>query len=197
MTQVIQAANVAKAAGKLPGFAQEMVDAIRAPEIDWRAILRRFVDESCRKDFSWSRPNRRFIAAGIYLPGSVPDGLQRLGVLVDTSGSIDMEAHAKFFSELQGAVDDVQPDVVQVVQCDKVVHSSREYGPGEPIDLTVVGRGGTDMNPGLAAFAEHCAAIICFTDCRFPKPPADPGIPVLWARWGGGKAPAFGEVIDL
>lgn len=198
--KVIQAASVAKAAGQASAAGQRLADAARKPEIDWRAILRRYVDESARKDYSWSRPNRRHIHAGMYLPGTVPDGLARLTIVIDTSGSIDTRALNAFTGELQGAVDDAAPDAVDVIHCDRRVHAVETFGPGEPLAINPIGGGGTDMQPALDIAARDSSAVIVFTDCEFSARRAlkDPGLPVLWARWGGGgTVPDFGELIDI
>jgi len=198
---VIQAAAVARGAGNLPDFAAAMVDRIRKPVIDWRAVLRRYIDESVRKDYTWSRPNRRHIAAGLYLPGTVPDGMACLGVIVDVSGSTGSEeARAAFLGELQGACGDAAPDLVVVLQCNTQITRRDEYRAGDQISPEITIGGGTDMRPAFEDLRDIASVIICFTDLDFSSQriPADPGIPVLWAKWGGGGIePAFGETIQL
>lgn len=200
-TRVIQAATVAKAAGNCPDFAAAMVEDIRAPQVDWRTVLRRFVDESARRDFSWTRPNRRHIAAGLYLPGTVPDGLSRLGIIWDVSGSAcDPETQAAFMGEVQGAVDDVAPDSVVVVQWNKREVARQEFGQGEPIEVDLQRGGGTDLRGCFDALGDTCAAVLVFTDMEWPAErwPADPGAPVLWAKWGKRQTVApYGETIAL
>jgi len=199
-TRVIQATQIAKRAGDCPGFAAAMVDAIRKPVVDWRAVLRRFVDESARRDYSWSRPNRRHIAAGLYLPGSIPDGMRCLGVVIDRSVSCPPESAARFIGEVQGAIDEACPERVVVVHCNTEVTRRDEYQPGDTISPEVTIGGGTDMRPGFAALPDDCAAILCFTDLEFRKDriPDRPAAPVLWCRWGGdGIAIPYGEEITL
>jgi hypothetical protein len=65
---VLQAAQAAKAQGKLPAGIERLVEEIRRPKIDWRAALRRFVQMCAKQDFTWAQPNRRYVASGLYLP---------------------------------------------------------------------------------------------------------------------------------
>ena len=50
-------------------------DISKAEEIDWRTLLRRHIVEATlnKDDYTWSRPNRRFIGEGTYFPS--PYGL--------------------------------------------------------------------------------------------------------------------------
>ena len=63
-----QATNLAKAEGKLPGAIAETVRGAHTARLDWRALLRRFLADSAKNDYSWSAPNHRFIDSGLYLP---------------------------------------------------------------------------------------------------------------------------------
>lgn len=196
---MINAAAIAHQKGNLPGFAKSMIRDIRKPKVDWRAVLRRFVDESMSADFDFDHADRRFIGSGIYLPGMVADGMGELGVIVDTSGSIDRTAFRAFFGELAAAVEDARADRVRVLQCDTKITAEQVFEQGEPITPpTVVGGGGTNMAPAFAAM-ENPAVIVCFTDLQFGgRFPPDPGVPVLWARWTTrGDKPPYGEVIDI
>ena len=83
-----QALNLAKAEGKAPGGVEETVKGAHASMLDWRALLRRYMSDAARRDYSWSLPNRRFIDAGLYLPSIRSEGIDAIAVIVDTSGSL-------------------------------------------------------------------------------------------------------------
>ena len=95
-----QAAQAAKAQGKLPGSLARLVDELVHPILDWREILRTFIDHTARNDYSWIHPNRRHIAGGIYLPSFRSNGLKPLVLAVDTSGSIGQSDLNQFQAEL-------------------------------------------------------------------------------------------------
>jgi len=64
-----QAQQAAAGRGPLPAGLGRTIEQILQPTADWRAVLRDFVATCARNDYSWVRPNRRFIAQGLYLPG--------------------------------------------------------------------------------------------------------------------------------
>jgi predicted metal-dependent peptidase len=66
---VEQAESVARLAGKIPIGAKRIVEPSKAAQVDWRELLRRAWSETIPADYSWTRPNRRHIWTGLYLPG--------------------------------------------------------------------------------------------------------------------------------
>lgn len=195
--KVIQAAQAARAAGKESAGGTLAAGAIKKPVIDWRHVLRRYVDAASRVETAWHRPNRRHVAADLYMPGKVPDGMARLAVVIDTSGSINTAAFSLFMAELQGAIDDAAPELVDVIQCDSKVTRRDMFHTGGLVKVNLCGGGGTDMQPALD-LCRDASVIVCFTDCEFGVEPKAHGVPVLWARWGGaGRVPSEGELIDL
>ena len=70
-----QAMRSAQACGRLPqGIERPLREARRSVQ-DWRAILRDFIAATSAADYSWTAPNRRFVASGLYLPS-----VERMGV---------------------------------------------------------------------------------------------------------------------
>lgn len=209
---VSQAIGVAKRAGNLPGIGREIIDGINNPKQDWRAVLRRFIDPSSRKDYSWSKPNRRFSTSPYVLPGTVTDGVNHVGVVIDDSLSINIPVLKKFLSELQGALDEGGVDQFTVIFCDTQVHNDRQYVTGDQIELLPVHRGGTLFQPAFKWLEDNTvglSGIVYFTDLMagdWQKLKDDPpAVPVLWAVFGDPRytrtyapiASAFGECIEL
>lgn len=208
-TYTRQAANIAKRGeGREAGFAEEVIEVLNKPSMDWREVLRRFVEPSDNKDYSWTNPNRRMLGLGYYTPGLISDGVHHIAMLIDTSGSIDTEWLRKFGCEVQAALDEGIIDRITLVFADTQVQRTAEYTRGDVIDFTVYGRGGTMFSPTFAWVDQHApdiAAAIYFTDleCSDFGPP--PGYPVLWAVFGSdprrvkecvAKAP-WGEAVEL
>ena len=54
-----QALNLAKAEGKAPGRIEETVRGAHASTLDWRSLLRRYMTDAVKSDYSWSVPNNR------------------------------------------------------------------------------------------------------------------------------------------
>lgn len=206
-TQIRQAANVAKAAqaGKLPAGVQRIIDELLTPKVDWRAVLRRFIDESSRRDFAWHRPNRRLIPHGIVTPGTVSNGVSHIVIAVDTSGSIDNEILRAFGAEINGAFGDGAVDRLTVIYADAAVNHVEEFETGDELLLHPAGGGGTAFRDTFRLIAEQhpdARATIYLTDMYVGDFGEEPPMPVLWGVYGRNKDfgqlnPPFGECINI
>lgn len=174
---ISQAAQVAKAMGKLPANLQADLDEIFKPKVDWREQLRQFLTETCPSDYSFSRPNRRYIAGEdpMYLPSMAGhDSMASLVVVMDTSGSITMDELKQGLGEIVGAVEDVAPKRLVVAYCDaKVQHADVFDNPSEAVvaeSFKRHGAGGTSMVAALKwAQRKHpsAQAVVVWTDGEF------------------------------
>jgi predicted metal-dependent peptidase len=144
---VEQAENVAKLAGKLPAGVTRSLEATQAAGVDWRELLHRAWSETIPADYSWTRPNRRHIWSGLYLPGVTSEGVGEVAIAVDCSGSIQARQLGLFEAEIRSILDGQQPRLVHVLYFDTQVHRHDTYQVGQPITLTPVGGGGTDFRP--------------------------------------------------
>lgn len=199
---VAQARNVAKMQDKMPGALERMVDDIIHVPTPWYTILERFMTSMGKLDVSWSRPNRKHLHAGNYLPGySKTPTMGEVVVAVDTSGSIGGPELAEFAGHLNAILDQCVPKKVHVLYCDARVGSSEEFTPDElPVNFTKVsGGGGTDFTPVfdyVEANNIEPDVLVYLTDgyggCR-SNPPA---FPTVWLTTGTDKFP-FGEVVKF
>ena len=195
---VQQAATAAKGRGELGGELRRQVEQILQPRVDWQAVLRRFVDQVARADYTWTQPSPRYIASGLYLPALQSAEMGPLAVAVDTSGSVDSVTLAQLLAEVQAIADELQPARVHVLSCDTRVRSIDTYERGEPIDGDLIGGGGTRFQPAFDAIAEldeQPAAIIYLTDLEGPDA-VDPEIPTIWACTTDLIAP-WGETVHI
>ena len=151
-----QAASLAKAQGKLPGAVEETVRGAHASTVDWRTLLRRYMTDASKSDYSWSLPNRRFIDSGLYLPSIRSEGIDTIAVIVDTSGSLPAGTLAEFWAEVREVASELQPERVILLQVDAAVQDAAEYAAADlPDEIAIKGRGGTDFRPGFAWLEEH------------------------------------------
>ena len=152
-----QALNLAKAQGKEPGGITDTIRAAHDSVLDWRALLRRYMTDTTRCDYSWSLPNRRFIDSGLYLPSIRSEGIDIIAVIIDTSASLPARTLAAFWSEVREIATELQPETVVVLQgrrrlagrgrvCRKrLARGDRAQGPrrhGFPAGLRVAGATG-------------------------------------------------------
>jgi predicted metal-dependent peptidase len=196
---VEQAENVAKLAGKLPAGVTRSLEAAQAAGVDWRELLRRAWSETIPADYSWTRPNRRHVWAGLYMPGVVCEGVGEICIAVDCSGSINACQLGQFEAEICSILAGQQPRLVHVLYFDTEVQKVETYQAGQPVKLTPVGGGGTDFRPCFRWLEERGITpqtLVFLTDLWGTFPGVVPPYPVLWASTGKREVP-FGQVIPM
>ena len=201
-----QALSLAKAEGKAPGGIEETVRGAHASTLDWRSLLRRYMTDAVKSDYSWSVPNRRFIDSGLYLPSIRSEGIDAIAVIIDTSGSLPAATLAEFWAELREVAAEIRPERVFVLQVDAAVQDAAEYGPDDlPGEIVVKGRGGTDFRPGFAWLDEQGikpAVCLYFTDMECSRyPETEPSFPTVWVNYSTPPAAwnrePWGQRIDI
>jgi predicted metal-dependent peptidase len=196
---VEQAENVAKLAGKLPAGVTRSLEAAQAARVDWRELLRRAWSETIPADYSWTRPNRRHIWNGLYLPGVVCEGIGEICIAVDCSGSINARQLGRFEAEVRSILAGQQPRLVHVLYFDTEVQKVETYQAGQPVKLAPVGGGGTDFRPCFRWLEERGITpqtLVFLTDLWGTFPGDVPPYSVLWASTGKREVP-FGQVIPM
>jgi predicted metal-dependent peptidase len=145
--KVAQAAQAAKMMGKMSANMARLVDEVLQPKVDWRDVLRRFVEKARTDQRSWARPNRRFISQGIYLPSVTGETMGELLFAVDCSGSIDQHTLNQFAAEIATVKDDCLPTRIHVVYFDSEVSHYESYTPEDNLNIQPHGGGGTAFAP--------------------------------------------------
>jgi len=194
---VNQAATLAQQAGKVPAGLERTLEGTAESRVDWREFLRRLWSDTIPADSSWTRPNRRHIWSGLYLPGVVREGTGEIAIAVDCSGSINPRQLRLFEAEIRSILEGQRPERVHVLYFDAEVHKVDTYFAGEMLHLDPVGGGGTDFGPCFDWLNEHGIhpqTMVFLTDLYGTFPESAPDYPVLWASTGSRHAP-FGSVI--
>ena len=197
--------SLARAQGNAPGAVEETIRQAHRSSLDWRSLLRRYMTDAARRDYSWSVPNRRFIDSGLYLPSMHSEGIDAIAIIIDTSASLPGETLALFWAEVREIFAELQPDSIFVLQVDAVLQDAAEYSVGElPDSIAIKGRGGTDFRPGFAWLHEqgvHPNCCLYLTDMECDSyPEAEPPYSVAWVNWGAAGGPnrePWGERIDI
>lgn len=194
----IQATSSAKAMGKLPATLARFLDELMAPIVDWRERLRRFVTETAKDDYSWMRPNKRFMAQGFYLPTLHSEHMGEIVIAIDTSGSIDQTTLNAFGAKVKAIVQTARPSKTTVIYCDSKINHIDTFEPEDELTFEMYGGGGTDFRPPFAHVQKHNLQPVCFvylTDMEGPFP-TDPGYPVMWCATSDIVGP-FGETVPI
>lgn len=195
----LQAAKAAKAQGKLPaGLEREVMETVR-PKVDWRSLMRRFVQETARNDYSWKNPSARYAALGLYLPCIRSEQMPPIVVAIDTSGSIGSNELQAFRSELQAIIDELQPSEVTVLYADAAVARVDRFHQGEPLVFHPAGGGGTDFRPvfnWVEKDGMEPTCLVYITDMYGEFPRNAPGYPTLWLSTSDVVGP-FGDTVRM
>jgi predicted metal-dependent peptidase len=180
-------------AGKMGSGGDRDLEALLEPQVDWREVLREFVQTTCTgSDYStWRKPKRRLLGQGIYMPSTYSEQVGELVVAIDTSGSIGQEEVTAFLSEVKGICDTVHPDKVRLLYWDTKICRDETYDMHE-LDTLVQstkpkGGGGTDVECVTEYIREEsitAQACIVITDGD------------LYSGWGQWTMPVLWCVID-
>ncbi len=201
-----QALSIARAEGKAPGAIEVTVRNAHTSTLDWRTLLRRYMTDAAKRDYSWSAPNRRFIDSGLYLPSIRSEGIDTIAVIIDTSGSVPGQTLAELWAELREIVDEIRPERIIVLQVDAALRDAAEYTADDlPEEIALKGRGGTDFRPGFEWLDQQGiqpAVCVYFTDMECSSyPETEPQFPTTWVNWGAPPSDwnrePWGDRIDI
>lgn len=179
-----QALQVSKSTGSDPGDIAQEFDGQHEHRRDWQDILREYMRAVAPTDYTWSKPNRRHIDTGLYLPSLSGEGMGPVVVAIDTSGSVDDDHVNRACAEIFEIARDVGPERIHVIQCDTRVTDWIDFDPLEaPETIEIKGRGGTAFQPVFDWVEEHGIdpdVMIYMTDLGGPLP-NEPSYPIIWA----------------
>lgn len=195
----VQAANAARAQGKLPGSLQRFVDQLIQSKSDWRQRLRQFFLQDARNDYSWARVNKRYASLGFYLPGLYSQELGTVVIVTDDSGSIGDRILQAFGGEIEDIRECGRPERTIVLSCDAAINHVDDLSMDDPFQLKCHGGGGTDFRPPFKWLEEQGiepACLVYLTDLYGPFPDKPPPYPVLWCSINNQKAP-WGETLKV
>ena len=196
--QVAQAAQAARMCGKMSAGMEKIVDEILNPKVDWRDVLQRFV-EKCKDDQrTWSRPSRRFIQQGLYLPSQSGEAMGPIVFGVDCSGSC-IDDIPQFTNEVRTVFEDQKPRELHVVYFDSTVSHVDCFTKDDDFHMEGHGGGGTAFSPVFRKIEELDVEPVCtviLTDLCCGDFGPQPEYPVLWVSNHSDQA-EWGEVVMM
>jgi len=194
--------------GSVPaGLARWAGDVMQAPRVPWqqrlaRAVRRGIAYRPGAVDMTYGRISRRQAGVG-FGPGrpilpALHAPCPRVGVVVDTSGSMGTAEIEACMRELRGVLAAVGADV-EYASADAAVQTSgriRSVGQAK-----LAGGGGTDMKPVLKHMEEkrpNLDIVVVATDGHIGDPGPAPSFRVIWLLINSKQKPAdFGEVVEV
>lgn len=198
--QLTEALQTAKLQGNIPLGLDRITELLDRATVSWREVLASFLLERYRSDYSFRRPNKKYIHSGFCLPGIQTIERGRFILAVDTSGSITAKELREFGNEILSILS-MSADSLLVLYFDGAVAGTQEIEQEFPdTPLQAVGGGTTDFSPVVSYIMEHeleTEVLIYFTDgcCNSFAP--EPEYPVLWATKNMEFSPPYGEVIIM
>jgi predicted metal-dependent peptidase len=190
--------------GSTPAGIERLVKDIKKSKVKWERLFHRYIGSMIsRDDYTFSRPNRRFIASEIYLPSLYNEKIGDIIFICDTSGSMGKED----LSQILGELTKISPMVekITVISCDADVHEViQTYTIGDIINkVKFTGGGGTNFRPAFEKIHEMNVMpelVIFATDTFGSFPEEKPPYPVVWvstvSKESASEIP-FGHVIYM
>lgn len=190
--------------GDIPAYMHAFLEAIEKPRPSARALFEEFIDSRVVVEESWRNPDRRFLYKDMYLPGKVSSGMEKLGVVVDCSGSMTDRILAEYAGWIEPFINGGTVQEVEVFYIDTRIQHVDVFECGDDFKLERHGRGGTDLSAAFDAIAEKddCSAVVCFSDMQNNGWGTEPSAPVMFVdfepndgrQWK--RTPPFGTVVE-
>ncbi len=158
---IVQAIGAAQKQGNISVSFLEAINEVTKPKIDLQTLLHVYLSESYFDKVSdFSRPNRRFIHQGVYLPGYKKEQNRlKLYIALDRSMSISYEVFSKFLGIIDTTLRMSSDFEVRVIPFDESVDEEAVVSyDAQSIGLPKLsfekGNGGTDFYSVLDYFKE-------------------------------------------
>ena len=205
--EAISIQDSSKGRGRLPAFAERLIDKLKNPQTDWRTILNDFIQEEIN-DYSFSPPDKRFGDTPFYLPdfNEKDDVVKNILFMIDTSGSMSDDAITTAFSEIHGAVLQFGGKLSgKLGFFDAAIIEPIPFEDVEELKaIRPAGGGGTDFQIIFEYVAQHMqdelpVSIIILTDgyAPFPDQKLSMDIPVLWLLNNTEVEPPWGKIARI
>ena len=184
----------AKMEGKLSSGMKRLINSLPKVKENWRYNLEKYIKSFKKAESTWKRPNKRFAAAGFYLPTRYDTPDLNVAIGIDTSGSIDDKMLEKFFGHILKIVKSFKTFEIQVFCWSTVAHkgtyrklTEKNYQNFNPMEEGYLESfGGTVAQSGfdyVKTLKDKPDCYILFTDGYFEDEIKnfDQSIPVVFA----------------
>lgn len=187
----------------IPESILRRIEKLLTPILPWELLLQKYMQEYAKDDYSWNRPNRRYLPQ-FYLPSKHNPTIKHLVVAFDLSGSITKEQQRKDLSEIESLRNTYDLERLTIYSVDTAIRTKVEVKPEDNIlDIKLNGGGGTQFNTFFKEMEKEPPTILIFfsdlyVNFSWPKPDFD----ILWintdnsnrAPKGHGETIATGDI---
>ena len=182
--RVIGAYEATKEVGTIPGGVEQYIKLLRKNKVAWQRVFARYVGSALSQDdYSFAKPNRRYLPQDLILPSLYSQKVGSIVVARDTSGSVTDEDQDQLFAEIVKMSSLVGE--ITVIDCDTIVQQVTTVRSAHGLrDVAKIhGRGGTSFVPPFIEVEKRRLApeiFIYLTDGYGEGPKKPPPYPVLW-----------------
>jgi predicted metal-dependent peptidase len=204
---IVKANTASKMNPEADGSVEDVPDCVAGrieelinPKVDWKTLLRNFMFDLCRDDYSYRRPNKRYMPT-LIVPSLYSEGMGKISCGIDISGSVCDEQFNAFKSEIEEIKEALNPSMTEIVQWHHDISDITEIERYQNLDSLVFNdTGGTNVYPLLEHWIENPPDIaVIFTDGYF-RPYDKPELitfPVIWVIYDNKKFTSdIGSVIE-
>lgn len=167
--------------GTVPGDIEIFLQKLLHPKLPWQTLLRKYLQNFAKSDYSFHKPNRRFFPRHI-LPGLRSEALIDMVFAIDTSGSVSDHEFHYFVTEAASLMRMMKPKKLTLIQFDWGIRAVDEIHSVEDLmKVEFTGRGGTDIREVIQWAGEHKPQLLMFfTDGEFNMPALETKSNLLW-----------------
>lgn len=171
MLKAVLQAEMANDYGSIPGEIARKIEKVRSPELPWAHILANHLTARDRSDYSWARPNRRYMP-DFYLPALYGESMADMLCAKDVSGSISQNLLGQCDAEEKYFWDILNPVSLRSITFDTKIRSNNLYQKGDELPTSNLnGGGGTNVVPVFEFVRkDQPELVIIFTDGHFKMP---------------------------
>lgn len=159
-----------KQKGDIPLGIDRLYDELFKEQVDWRALLNRYLQRMMPVDYTWARPHKKSYSIKVYLPDIVREKIE-VAVSIDSSGSISAKDLTDFVTEIQSITRAYKNRIdVTIMSHDVSVHNVQKFDAFEHdvvSKIKIKGGGGTShvkIMKKLNEEAKPNSIVIFFTD---------------------------------
>jgi predicted metal-dependent peptidase len=153
LRKIMTAYNIAKTIGNIPGEIERIIQEILKPQVNWKVILKNAIMKGLGKNVKriWTRPSRKYPL----FPGKELLKINKVIVMIDTSGSISDKELQQFVSEVYSIVGEISD--VTVILWDADVQGEFKLKRHSDVNkIKIIGGGGTYIYPVLKYAIKKC-----------------------------------------
>jgi predicted metal-dependent peptidase len=167
--------------------------------ISWADALRNYIQNLIKDNFTWKKPAKKWLNRGFYLPSIEGEGINKLRLAIDTSGSMNEDTLSYIASEINQLKNQLKINILEVIYCDDKINRVDTFDMYDEVKLEMLGGRGTDFKPVFEySETDDPDLLVYFTDLFGEFPKQAPEYPVMWAVVGCNSQPVpFGERIQL